>query len=81
MLNLNQFLLALFYARVVFFLFFFGAFYLDLALFVGIVGLSISANGGVRVPVKAPLPVAEPEQVPEEWEGAGAGGLAPAFNR
>ena len=81
MLNLNQFLLACFYARLVFFWLFFGAFYLDLALFVGIVGLSLSANGGVRVPVKTPVPVAEPEQASGEWADAGAGGLVPAFNR
>ena len=77
--NLNQFLLAYFYARVVFFFVFFGAFYLDLALFVGIVGLSISANAGVRVPVERLQTVKVPEEGPEEWATAGA--LAPAFTK
>lgn len=45
--NLNTLLLAYFAARVVFFFFVFGSFHTDLFLFTGIIGLSVSLNGGV----------------------------------
>ena len=45
---MNTFLLSLFVGRLVFFIFVYGQFDLDLFLFTGIVGLSIALNGGVR---------------------------------
>lgn len=45
--KLNRFLLALFAVKVCVFFFIFGSFYGDLAQFVGIIGLSLSVNGGV----------------------------------
>jgi hypothetical protein len=49
--SVNSFLLSYFIARVVLFLFVYGSFYNDLFFFVGLVGLSISVNGGVCGPV------------------------------
>jgi len=46
--KINTFLFSYFIAKLVFFLTIFGAIHLDLLTFVGIVGLSISLNGGVR---------------------------------
>jgi len=46
--NINTFFFAYFVARIIFFVFVFGAIAPDLATFVGIVGMSISINGGVR---------------------------------
>jgi hypothetical protein len=51
--NINTFLIAYFAARLVFYLVFYGQFDLDLMVFTGIIGLSISINGGVKSP---PLP-------------------------
>ena len=48
LLNVNRFLLAHFVTRAIFFFVFFGSLYSDLAIFVGIVGLSVSLNHGVR---------------------------------
>jgi hypothetical protein len=48
--HINTFFLAYFIARIVQFLFVFGAIGSDLPIFVGILGLSISINGGVRKP-------------------------------
>jgi hypothetical protein len=45
--KLNRFLLAFFTAKTIFFLFAFGSLFPDLAMFAGLVGLSISLNGGV----------------------------------
>lgn len=45
--NINTFLLACFIARIVYFVVFFGALFVDLMLFTGIVGLSVSLNRGV----------------------------------
>ena len=46
--NINGLLLAFFIARLIYFLFVFGHFSEDLYVFTGILGLSISLNGGVR---------------------------------
>jgi O-antigen ligase len=59
--NINTFLLSLFAARVLFYCFIFGAFYIDIAVFAGIIGLSVAMNEGVReapsaVRVEAPVP-------------------------
>ena len=44
----NTFLFAYFITEVIMFFFVFGLLYTDMAIFVGIVGLSISLNGGIR---------------------------------
>jgi hypothetical protein len=46
--KINNFLLACFVARAVYFLVFFGAIFIDLMVFTGILGLSASLNRGVR---------------------------------
>lgn len=51
---INRFLFALFVARILFFLFVFGAFYNELYSFTGILGLSVALNRGWWE--KAPLP-------------------------
>jgi hypothetical protein len=54
--QVNGLLLALFCARVVLFCTIFGGFYGDMMHFAGLVGLSISINGGIKRPVRAPAP-------------------------
>ena len=48
LLHFNTFLLAYFLSRVVEFLFVFGSLYDELAIFTGLIGLSVSLNGGLR---------------------------------
>jgi hypothetical protein len=57
---INTFLYAAFIVRTIYFLFIFGSLYSDLFFFTGLIGMSVSLNGGVCSP---PLP-SEPE--PEE---------------
>jgi hypothetical protein len=45
--NLNRFLFGFFLAKTIFFCAVFGNLYSDLAMFVGLVGMSVSLNGGV----------------------------------
>jgi hypothetical protein len=59
LLNLNRFIFAYFLMRTVFFFTIFGSLYSDLMVFTGLLGLSISLNGGVAKPVT--VPVAEPQ--------------------
>lgn len=47
LLNINTFLLACFYSRLLFYLAFYGQFDLDLYIFTGILGLGLSLNGNV----------------------------------
>jgi O-antigen ligase len=54
--HINIFLFAYFVVKVIFFLAVFGSFYSDLPLFLGLLGLSISLNGGVAKPVVVPEP-------------------------
>jgi hypothetical protein len=54
--NINTFLFAYFVARFIFFLAVFGSLDSDLPLFLGLLGLSISINGGVAKPAVAPQP-------------------------
>src|SRR5688572_3702110 len=75
--NINRFLFVAFIVQMIFFLAVFGAFYVDLAKFVGIVALSIAMNHGVAGPVSAPVVV--PEPVDNEPEPTFGGRLAPAF--
>jgi O-antigen ligase len=69
---INRFLFAYFMARMIFFFAVFGSLYSDLALFTGMVGLSVSLNGGVAQPESEPLPqfvLGERERgVPDEAE-------------
>lgn len=51
--RINRYLLAAFFAKLVFFLTVFGSLYVDLAVFTGIVGMSVSLNGGIASPYKA----------------------------
>lgn len=53
---LNTFLFAYYMARGIFFMTVFGSLYSDLALFTGLIGLSVSLNGGVAQPETAPAP-------------------------
>ncbi len=50
----NNFLFAFFFVKVVIFFAVFGAFVSDMVMFAGLVGLSISLNGGVAKPVLVP---------------------------
>ncbi len=52
----NTFLFAYFVVKVVFFFAVFGSLYSDLPVFLGLLGLSISLNGGVAKPVVVPQP-------------------------
>ena len=56
--HINTFLLGAFITRLILFCFVFGAVQLELAVFIGLVGFSVSLNGGVRrlVTVFAPVP-------------------------
>jgi O-Antigen ligase len=56
--NINTFLCAYFIAKVIFFMAVFGGLYGDLPVFLGLLGLSISLNGGVAKPAVAPQPEA-----------------------
>jgi O-Antigen ligase len=59
---INTFLLAYFTVRVLFYFVIFGAFYGEFCIFTGLIGLSVSLNGGVRraVPVLEEKPAFEP---------------------
>jgi hypothetical protein len=54
--NFNTFLFAYFIAKVIFFLAVFGSLHSDLPMFLGLLGLSISLNGGVAKPAVVPEP-------------------------
>lgn len=61
---INTFLLGYFVARLLFYIVFYGQFDSDLAQFTGIIGLSVSLNGGVSLPQTEPAAVLEETQVP-----------------
>lgn len=63
--KVNTLLLAYFIARIILFCLIFGGFYGDLPIFVGIVGLSIALNHGIRKPAVQPslAPAAEPLEI------------------
>jgi hypothetical protein len=52
--RINTFLLSLFVAKIIFFLFVFGSLYSDMAAFVGLLGFGVSLNGGMWSPAVAP---------------------------
>ncbi|MFN0069655.1 MAG: O-antigen ligase family protein [Limisphaerales bacterium] len=58
---INRYLLAVFVVRLVFFLTLYGQFDLDLPMFAGIIGLSLSLNGGIRSAASQPLPARAPQ--------------------
>jgi hypothetical protein len=62
--TVNSFLLAAFIAHTIFYLFVFGDFSSDMIKFCGLLGLSVSLNGGMRRPAPAtrPAPQAQPTQ-------------------
>ncbi|MEI2825055.1 MAG: hypothetical protein V9F04_00635, partial [Dermatophilaceae bacterium] len=51
--RINTFLLAYFTVRVLFFFVIFGSFHTELTIFTGLIGLSISLNGGMCRPAPA----------------------------
>jgi len=60
--RVNTFLLAAFIAETLFFLFAFGDLSSDMVKFTGLLGLSVSFNGGVRRPVRVVRPTRDWEQ-------------------
>jgi hypothetical protein len=54
--KVNTVLYAMFLARTFLYVFIFGGFYTDLAFFAGLMGFSISLNGGICKPVMADRP-------------------------
>jgi len=62
--NINTFLIAYFSARLFFYVFAYGQFDLDLMVFTGLIGLSISINGGVKSP-PSPVPTKALASVPQ----------------
>jgi O-antigen ligase len=60
--NVNMFLLAACIAKILFYIFVFGAFYTDLAVFLGMFAFSIALNGGMREAAAVPKNVPEPER-------------------
>lgn len=58
--RINTYLFASFIAKILMFLFVFGSFYSDIMIFTGIIGFSVSINGGVA---KKPVPAARPRVV------------------
>jgi hypothetical protein len=68
--QINTFLLATYAARAIYFVAVFGAFTGDLTNFLGLLGMSVAINGGMRQPVKA-LP-AQKRPVTPAWKFAPA---------
>jgi hypothetical protein len=54
--HINTFLLSFFIAKILLFFFVFGGFYGDFPMFVGVIGFSVSLNGGVAKPVPVHRP-------------------------
>jgi O-antigen ligase len=54
--KINTFLFVYFLSKMIYFYAVFGAFHMDLPALLGLLGLSISLNGGVAKPVVAPQP-------------------------
>ena len=60
--RVNAFLLAFFLAKAIFFFSIFGSLHSDLFVFIGLIGFSISLNGGIKGQSTVKVPV-EPENV------------------
>jgi O-antigen ligase len=56
LLFINRFIYAYFLVRIAYFVLVFGSFYQDLCLFTGLIGLSLSLNGGVSRPALPTAP-------------------------
>jgi hypothetical protein len=69
LLNINRFLLSAFLTRLVFYFGVYGQFDLDLAVFTGLVGLSITVNGGIRQPATANANLPRPVPAPTPQTG------------
>jgi hypothetical protein len=54
--RINRFMFAYFLAKAILFFLVFGNLYSDIAAFTGLIGLSISLNGGVAKPLARPVP-------------------------
>ena len=63
--SINTFLLSYFIGRLIFYFIFYGEFFIDLGLFTGAIGLSLSLNGGIRQEAEAPAPA--PVASTEDW--------------
>jgi hypothetical protein len=74
--RINTFLLAHFVAKVLFYFLIYGSFHSDLAVFTGLIGLSIAINGGVQVPAPAARLAPRRLQFPRGATFAGAPGRA-----
>lgn len=55
----NTFFFVYFLTKILMFLFIFGNLYSDMFIFTGIIGMSISLNGGIRRPAPAPVRVVD----------------------
>jgi hypothetical protein len=55
---MNTFLLSCFIARLLFYFIFYGEFDLDLMILTGLIGMSLSLNGGVRQEAAVTVPAA-----------------------
>jgi hypothetical protein len=75
LLSINRFLFGFFLARTVFFLLVFGSLYTDIALFVGLLGLSVSINSGVAGPKTSP----QPQKVTQSLPGPAVRRAVPGF--
>jgi hypothetical protein len=53
---MNTFLLSYFTGRLIFYVILYGEFDLDLMIFTGVIGMSLSLNGGIRQEAAASLP-------------------------
>lgn len=62
--RLNTFLLAYFTVRIIYFFVIFGSFHTELPLFTGLIGLSVSVNGGMRRPAPGKAPAPNPAYLP-----------------
>jgi hypothetical protein len=75
--TLNAFLLAHFIAKIIMFFFVFGSSYSDLAIFCGLLALSISVNGGILRPVAVASQMAKSPRRNVKQSGR----LAPSLQR
>lgn len=62
--RINTFLLTYFTVRVIYFLAVFGSLHTEMTMFTGLIGLSISVNGGMRRPTSAKVPAPNPAYLP-----------------
>jgi O-antigen ligase len=62
--RINTFLLVYFAVRVFYFFVIFGSFHTELTIFTGLIGLSVSLNGGMCRPAPAKAPAPNPAYLP-----------------